>query len=117
MPKVSICVPTYKRPDLLKVAVDSCLAQTFQDFEMVINDDSPETRTEEMVRNLLPEHRIRYMHDVPGLGQARNVNQLFRLAAGEFLVLLHDDNFLMPSALEDLLKPLQQNPMVVASFG
>ena len=117
MPKVSICIPTYKRPDLLKVAVDSCLSQTFQDFELIISDDSPDTRTEEMVRNLSSKHRIRYMYNVPGLGQARNVNQLFRLAAGEFLVLLHDDNFLMPSALEDLLKRLEENPTVVASFG
>ena len=36
MPKVSICIPTYKRPELLKVALDSCLAQTFKDFEVVI---------------------------------------------------------------------------------
>jgi glycosyltransferase involved in cell wall biosynthesis len=117
MPKVSICIPTYKRPDLLKVAVDSCLVQTFQDFEIVISDDSPDTRTEEMVGNISSKHLIRYVHNVPGFGQARNVNQLFSLATGEFLVLLHDDNFLMPSALEDLLKPLQENPTVVASFG
>jgi glycosyltransferase involved in cell wall biosynthesis len=52
MPKVSICIPTYKHPDLLKVAVDSRLAQTFQDFEVVISDDSPDTRTEEMFRNI-----------------------------------------------------------------
>jgi len=116
MPKVSICIPTYKRPDLLKVAVHSCLAQTFQDFEIVISDDSPDTRTEEMVRNI-SANGIHYVHNMPGLGQARNVNQLFSLASGEFLVLLHDDNFLMPSALEDLLKPLQENPTVVASFG
>jgi hypothetical protein len=44
------------------------------------------------------------------------VNQLFGLAQGEFLVLPHDDNFL-PIALEVLLKPLQKNPAVVASFG
>ena len=117
MQKVVICIPTYKRPDLLKVAVDSCLAQTFQDFEIVISDDSPDTRTEEMVRNISSEYRIRYVHNVPGLGQANNVNQLFSLAACEFLVLLHDDNFLMPSALEDLIKPLEENPTVVASFG
>lgn len=117
MPKVSICIPTYKRPELLRVAVDSCLAQTFQGFEIVISDDSPDTRTEEMVRNISSKRRIRYVRNVPGLGQARNVNQLFSLASGEFLVLLHDDNFLMPNALEDLLKPLEETPTVVASFG
>jgi glycosyltransferase involved in cell wall biosynthesis len=117
MAKVSICIPTYKRPDLLKLALDSCLAQTFQDFEIVISDDSPDTRTQEMVRNFSAPQVIRYVRNSPGLGQARNVNQLFNLADGEFLALLHDDDTLTPTALADLIKPLQNNATVVASFG
>jgi glycosyltransferase involved in cell wall biosynthesis len=117
MPKVSICIPTYNRPDLLKIAVDSCLAQTFQDFEIVISDDSPDTRTEEMVRSISASQVVRYVRNSPGLGQARNVNQLFNLADGEFLALLHDDDTLTPTALADLIKPLQNHATVVASFG
>jgi GT2 family glycosyltransferase len=117
MPKVSICIPTYKRPDLLKVAIDSCSAQTFRDFEIVISDDSPDTRIEEMVRTISTEQPIRYVRNVPGLGQAKNVNHLFSLAEAEFLVLLHDDDFLTPNALADLIVPLQENPSVVASLG
>jgi glycosyltransferase involved in cell wall biosynthesis len=115
--KISICIPTYKRPDLLKVAVDSCLAQTFEDFEIVISDDSPDTRTEEMVSSISAPQVIRYVRNTPALGQARNVNQLFRLAEGEFLALLHDDDTLAPTALADLIKPLQNHANVVASFG
>lgn len=117
MPKVSICIPTYKRPDLLKVAIDSCLAQTFQDFEIVVSDNSPDNRSEEMVRSISANRPIRYVRNTTDLGQAVNVNKLFALAAGEFLVLVHDDNFQVPTALEDLLKPLQEHPEVVASFG
>jgi glycosyltransferase involved in cell wall biosynthesis len=117
MPTVSICIPTCKRPDLLKIALASCLAQTFQDFEIVISDDSPDTRTQEMVRNFSAPQVIRYVRNLPGLGQARNVNQLFNLADGEFLALLHDDDTLTPTALADLIKPLQTNATVVASFG
>jgi glycosyltransferase involved in cell wall biosynthesis len=117
MARVSICIPTYNRPELLKVALESCLAQTFQDFEIVISDDSPDTRTEEMVREFSAPQVIRYVRNTPGLGQARNVNQLFSLASGEFLTLLHDDDTLLPTALADLIKPLQNNATVVASFG
>jgi GT2 family glycosyltransferase len=117
MPKISICIPTYKRHDLLKVAVEACLEQTFQDFEIVISDDSPDTKTEDVVRNISARQTIRYVRNTPGLGQAKNVNQLFNLAQGEFLVLVHDDNFQMPTALEDLLNPLEEHPSVVASFG
>ncbi len=107
MPTVSILIPTYKRPELLRMAIASCLAQTFQDFEIVVSDDSSDTRTAELIESLSANLPIRYVHNVPGLGQARNVNQLFHMAAGEFLVLLHDDNFLMPSALSDLIAPLR----------
>ena len=117
MPKVSICIPTYERPDLLKVAVNSCLTQTFRDFEIVISDDSPDIRTQDVVRNLSASQPIAYWRNTPGLGQAKNVNRLFNLASGEFLVLLHDDNFLTPNALADLMVPLQENNSVVASFG
>ena len=54
------------------------------------------------MRRSRQEHRFNYVRNHAGTGQASNVNQLFGLAEGEFLVLLHDDNFLMPTALEDL---------------
>jgi glycosyltransferase involved in cell wall biosynthesis len=117
MPKVSICIPTYKRPDYLRAAIDSCLAQTFKDFEIVIVDDSPDTLTTELLATISTRQRVNYVRNPRKTGQANSVNQLFGLARGEFLVLLHDDNLLTPNALGDLLKPLQDNSRVVASFG
>jgi GT2 family glycosyltransferase len=117
MPRVSICIPTYRRPDLIKVAIDSCLAQTYQDFEIIIVDDSPDTMTQELVATISSRQPVNYVKNPDKTSQARGVNQLFGLAEGEFLVLLHDDNFLMPTALEELIKPLETNPEVVASFG
>ncbi len=117
MPAVSICIPTYKRPELLKLAVKSCLAQTFTDFEIIIGDDSPDSQSEETIDPLRATQSIRYFRNSPRAGQAKNVNQLFAQAQGEFLVLLHDDDILQPNALEALIRPLQQNPDLVASFG
>src|SRR3984893_9230615 len=106
MPTVSICIPTYKRPDLLKIALNSCLAQTFQDFEVIIVDDSPDALTENMVRNMRTTRPIEYVRNAHRTGQANSKNQLFDLARAEFIVMLHHDNLLLPSALEDLIKPL-----------
>ncbi len=117
MPAVSICIPTYKRPQLLNLAVESCLAQTFTDFEIIIGDDSPDSQSKETIHLLRTSHTIRYFRNSPRAGQARNVNQLFAATEGEFLVLLHDDDVLLPNALENLIKPLQQNPNLVAAFG
>src|ERR1700730_9928473 len=52
------------------------------------SDESPDTRTQEMVRNFLAPQVIRYVRNSPGLGRARNVNQLFNLGAGELLASL-----------------------------
>src|SRR6478736_1339154 len=117
MPTVSICIPSYKRPDLLKVALDSCLAQTFQDFEIVIVDDSPDLESEKLVRSISGKQPISYVRNPRRTGQANSKNQLLDLAEGEFVVLLHDDNFLTPTALADLVQPLLEHPNVVASFG
>jgi glycosyltransferase involved in cell wall biosynthesis len=116
-PAVSVCIPTCQRPDLLRLAIASCLAQTFQNFEILVHDDSLDTHTESMMRRISSNQSIHYVHNISRLGQAKNVNQLFRHAEGEFLVLLHDDDILVPTALEILITPLRNNPGVVASFG
>jgi len=117
VPTVSICIPTFKRPELLKLAIESCLAQTFTDFEILIGDDSPDSQSEEVVRSLPAPQPIRYTRNWPSAGQAKNVNRLFESARGHYLVLLHDDDLLLPTALENLIKPLQQDPNTVACFG
>jgi glycosyltransferase involved in cell wall biosynthesis len=117
MPAVSIGIPTYQRPELLRNAIDSCLAQDLQDFEIVIVDDSPDTRTEQIICNSSERMRIRYVRSEYKQGQAAAKNQLLDLSEGDLFVLLHDDNILMPGALKDLAEPLQKDPDVVASFG
>jgi glycosyltransferase involved in cell wall biosynthesis len=115
--QVSICIPTYKRPELLKLAIDSCLAQSCQNFRILVSDDSPDNRTREWIDAHPARGRIDYMHNTPALRQAKNVNQLFQSCKTEFLLLLHDDDILMPNALEDLMRPLLADPEVVAAFG
>src|SRR5258708_7948198 len=117
MPSVSIGIPTYRRPDLLKIALDSCLAQTFEDFEIVIVDDSPDIETEQLISNISAKQPIICIHNKDKQGQAAAKNQLLDKATGKFFVLLHDDNMLLPNALEDLIRPLEGYPDVVVSFG
>ena len=116
---ISICIPTYNRPGLLREALESCFAQTYTDYEIIIGDDSKNEASAELVAEYVEHHadRIRYQHNVPSLGQAANVNDLFARARGERLVLLHDDDALLPVALERLAACWDAQPGLVAAFG
>ena len=116
---VSICIPTYKRPDLLGAALASCFRQTYRPLEIVISDDSPDDRTETLVQGVTsePDCEIVYRRNEPSLGQNENVNALFDLARGERLVLLHDDDILLPDAIERLRACWDVYPELVVAYG
>jgi len=59
-PIVSVCIPTYNRAAMLKNAMDSVLAQTFGDFELIVSDNASSDGTEALVRSYRDE-RIRYV--------------------------------------------------------
>jgi len=99
-----VCIPTYRRPALLAIAIRSALLQTYPDVEVIIGDDSPDTQSAHTVASLrerFPD-RLRYVRNEPKLGQNQNVNCLFNLARGDRLVLLHDDDVLLADALQCL---------------
>ncbi len=116
---VSICIPTFRRPEFLSAALESCAAQTYGSFEVVIGDDSPDDTSEQVVdrfRNRR-EWTISYRRHTPSLGQNANVSDLFRRAQGDRIVLLHDDDRLLPNALEDLSAPWAAFPDLALTFG
>ncbi|MDE1184399.1 glycosyltransferase [Paraburkholderia sp.] len=119
---ISICIPTCNRAQLLEQAIESCLAQSYPDVEIVINDDSRDESAAEVERMLLRLRArggapIRYERNVPRLGQANNVNRLFARARGARLVLLHDDDLLAPGALDMLARCWTLHPDVSIAFG
>ncbi len=116
---ISICIPTYQRPDLLSQALDSCFAQTYPWVEVVVGDDSLDDSTERVVTRYVQgqPRMIRYRHHVPPLGQNGNVNDLFARAEGDRLVLLHDDDVLLPNAVEKLAALWDTSPSLDAAFG
>lgn len=116
---ISICIPTYNRLTVLKEAIESCLNQTLLPDEILIGDDSLMDDTEQWVTNTLNGQgiKIRYFHNRPALRQSRNVNWLFQEAAGDLTILLHDDDLLLPNALEDLHSCFVKYPEIDAAFG
>ena len=120
-PLVSVVIPTRNRPDYLRLAVESVLAQDYRPIEIVISDDSTDARTSRWadgVRPTLPaDVALVYRRNVPPLGQAGNINALFDAATGPRLLLLHDDDLLMPGAIATLVAALDAGPRAVAAYG
>lgn len=108
-PLVSICIPTYQRPELLERAIRSCLAQTYPHFEILITDNSPDNASAERISRL-NDARIFYHKNETNLGPCGNINRAAKLAKGDYVKLLMDDDLLKPRCLELMVAALEQNP-------
>lgn len=110
-PLVSIVITTYKRPETLKVALESALQQqNFADYEVIIvdNEIDDNTKTEKLLQGYL-ETRLLYYKNQENLGMVGNWNRAIELARGEWLTILHDDDMLFPDFLEKMFKVIKNN--------
>jgi glycosyltransferase involved in cell wall biosynthesis len=101
-PLVTVGIPTYNRSVWLKESIESVLAQTFQDFRILVSDNGSTDDTPEVVRSF-GDSRIDYRRLDHGIGMIGNFNRIFTLAESEYLVLLPDDDLLRPGHLEATL--------------
>lgn len=113
-PKFSITVPAYKSA-FLKEAIDSCLNQTYEDYELIIvNDASPED-LESIVRSYLMDNRVHYYRNEKNCGAERvvdNWNSCLDYCTGEWVICMGDDDVLMPNCLEEYARLMELYPDV-----
>jgi glycosyltransferase involved in cell wall biosynthesis len=91
MPRVSVVIPTRNRARLLRQAIVSVLAQTFQDFEVIIIDDASDDDTQAVIADL-SDVRIRYFRHAKNRGEAASRNAGVAHAGGEYIAFLDDDD-------------------------
>lgn len=92
MKKISICIPAYKRPENLQRLLSSIAIQTFIDYEIIVTDDSPDDSVRKMV-DQFSELPISYFKNEKSLGTPANWNYAISLAKGEWIKLMHDDDW------------------------
>lgn len=118
MLRVSVCIPCFQRPHLVKEAIQSALNQSVKPLEILIGDDSPDNQTQDVVTSIQSNDvDIRYFRNNPSLGQSKNVQQLFAKSRGDLITLIHDDDRYRANAFELLAKPFSKYPTLLASFG
>lgn len=111
--KFSIGIPAYKAR-FLKECIDSILSQTFPDFELIIvNDASPEN-IDDIVKSY-SDKRIRYYVNEKNFGAEQvvdNWNKCLSLAAGKYIMIMGDDDKLMPQYLDEFNKLIKRFPQM-----
>jgi len=112
---VSVLIPTFERPDLLEVALESAIEQSFDDIEILVGDNSDSDDTENLVSNY-DDPRIRYHRNRPGLGPQGNWLDLASRAEAPLVASLHDDDYWHPEFLATMAPPMLEDPSIAMTF-
>lgn len=116
MPEASICIPTYNSARFLGGAIDSALAQTFTDFEVIVSDNASTDETPSLCRHY-NDPRFRYHRFETLIGQGGNWNRCISLATGKFVALLHADDTYLPDFLAVRMEQFAAAPGAGIAFG
>ncbi len=110
-PAVSVIIPTFNRPAFLEEAVQSVLAQTISDYEIIVIDNGSEGRFQARIQDVRRFGAHISMYRLPparGVSAARNFG--LEKATGDYVVFLDDDDLLHPQMLETNLSVFSKNP-------
>lgn len=117
-PLVSIVLPVYNGEEYLRQSIDSVIAQTYQNWELLILDDCSTDASPEIAKAYCQsDPRIRYYRNEHNLRLPGNLNRGFSLAKGEYLTWTSDDNKYRPTAIEKLVRALQTHPNAHLAFA
>ncbi len=109
LPRFSIVVPVYNRPDELRELLGSLTHQTYTDFEVVVVEDGSTVRSDKVVEQYSNRLVIQYLYK-PNSGPGPSRNFGFQHARGEYLVMFDSDCIVPPHYFETVNRALMKNP-------
>lgn len=98
-PHVSVVIPAYQNAAYIEATMDSVLAQSYTDFEVVVADHSSTDATPELLRRYTDDPRVRLLNTPTGGGAERNWNRVSDAATGRLIKLVCGDDLLYPDLL------------------
>lgn len=110
-PLVSICIPTYNRAAFIPKAIESALGQTYKNIEVIVVDNASTDNTEEIIASY-SDPRLNYVRNSENIGQFGNLNRCIELYNGDFLHILHSDEYIEPNFTEQCVKFFEEHPNV-----
>jgi glycosyltransferase involved in cell wall biosynthesis len=114
-PRITVVLPTYKRPQLLKRAIQSVLNQSYQNFRVCVYDDASNDETCRIVSELSAnDPRITYYCHTKNIGTFANTNFGLEKVDTPYFSILTDDDFLFPEFFETALEGFERHPDAMA---
>lgn len=116
MKKVSILIPVYNRQNLIKETVNSALAQTYQNTEIIIVDNKSTDNTWQILQDLaLKDNRIKIFQNETNIGPVKNWKRCIEKATGEYGKILWSDDLIAPTFLEKTI-PFLEDENIAFTF-
>jgi glycosyltransferase involved in cell wall biosynthesis len=115
-PLVSICVPAYNAERWLSEALESALAQTYSEFELVVANNGSTDATVGIARSFA-DSRVRVETSSRTISAVANHNRAIRLSRGAFVKFLHADDLLLPECLEEMVALALEDPRIGLVFA
>ena len=112
-PLVSVLMTAYNREKYIAEAIESVLASSFKDFELIIVDDCSKDRTVEIARRYTSDSRVQVRVNEKNLGDYPNRNRAASFACGKYLKYLDSDDVIYPHGLEVMVSSMERFPDAV----
>jgi hypothetical protein len=119
-PKVSVCITSYNHGQFLPTALDSVLAQSYRDFEIVVVDDASTDNSLQVLESYATRHpavRVYTHPDQGNHGISATANLAVKKARGEYIVWLGSDDVWYPDKLEQQIKLLESDSGLGLVYG
>lgn len=118
MSRVSICLLTYNRAAVLGRSIESLLAQTYRDFELIVNDDRSTDDTESVVRRYVEaDPRVIYYRNSSNLRYSGNQNAAIARANGDLVAIVHDGDIYRDDCIARWVAALDRFPTAGIAFS
>ncbi len=108
-PKISICIPTFNRADLLDQTLQSVADQTKKPFEVLIVDNAS-TDNSAAIAKRYEKYGFRFIRNETNVGMVENWNVCIRMSKGEYLTFLHSDDLIAPEWYERWSEAIAEHP-------
>jgi GT2 family glycosyltransferase len=116
--KLSVCFLSYNHGHVISEALDSILAQTFADFQLIVSDDCSTDDSWEVIQRFAARDRRAVAVRTPrNLGMAGNTNFAAARATGDYIAILHHDDVVEPTLFEDWLRVADSDPAITFVFN
>ena len=117
--KFSVLLPTRNGGKYLKSCIESVLSQDYEDMELIVFDNANTDNTAEVVNSFSSDKRLKYFRTDSVVSVTDNWNNALKKSSGDYVLMMGDDDFLLPGYFDTLDKIIEENdfPDGISYFG